>query len=210
MNALAVGLADLLLMAPTWAADTEETQAEVQSVSEFVDPRPATLDYVPGRTVPPGYRVVSRYYRAALTSGTIVFGINYTASVIAAASRTEASATAESFAQVPYDPRWLYVPVVGPWAALATSFGSHDCRNSYYASSYFYGQCEAATGRELGRWRALLIVDGIGQGVGAALFLYGMRSRWYQLVLTDDWSAALRPVPMGHHGNGLALVGSFR
>jgi len=168
-----------------------------------VDTRPYTMDYQPGQPIPPGYRVLSRPHRAQLTSGSIAFGISYTISVIMAASYTEASATAERYNQVPYSPRWLYLPLLGPWVALATA-RSHDCRNSYYASSYFYGQCEDAN-KNLMPWRALLIFDGILQGLGAYFTVWGIKQRWYQLVLNDDVQVQLLPVPMG-----LALVGRFR
>jgi hypothetical protein len=240
-NSLTAGLIGLLLASPVSAVETAATQANfgprlrlsppkllAQSPTEPpaspdasesseepaptpVDPRPATLDYTPGQPIPPGYSVASGVTKAYLIPGAIVFGISYSISAILAASRTEASATAESFLQVPFDPRWLYVPVIGPWGALVTSFMSHDCRNSYYTSSYFYGQCEAATGPEnLDLWRTLLVMDGIAQGAGVALAIYGIKRRWYQLVLTNDWWATLQPVPMGRAGQGLALLGGFR
>ena len=173
-----------------------------------IDTRPYTLDYQPGQPIPPGYRVVSRPHRALVTSGSILLGISYTISIFVAASRTEASSTAESYHQVPYDPRWLYMPVIGPLVALATTLKSHDCRNSYYASSYFYGQCESAAGN-LDSWRVFLVMDAIVQGAAAAYAVYGIKWRWHQLVLTDDVQVQVLPVPMGRTGEGLALVGRF-
>lgn len=210
LRSLIAGVAGWLVVPAAQAQPTVEKQAGVEWQVGPIDTRPPNLDYQPGRAIPPGYRIQNRYHRAALTSGTVIFGISYTASVILAASRTEASSTAESFRQVPYQPRWLYLPVLGPWIAFATSFMSHDCRNSYYASSYFYGQCERATGDALDPWRAFLVVDGVSQGVGAALAIYGIGWRWQQLVLTEQVSLELLPVPMGGHGQGLALLGSFR
>jgi hypothetical protein len=237
-NSLTAGLIGLLLASPVSAVETAAKHADLGSrlrlsppkllaqgpaeppaspeaaeASEEpapVDPRPATLDYTPGQPIPPGYSVASGVQKAYLIPGAIVFGISYSVSAGLAAFRTEASATAESFVQVPYEPRWLYVPVIGPWAALVTSFMSHDCRNSYYASSYFYGQCEAATGENLDSWRTFLVADGIAQGAGVVLAIYGIKRRWYQLVLTNDWWATLQPVPMGRAGQGLALLGGFR
>jgi hypothetical protein len=239
VSSLIAGLTGLLLMSPVqaaprvgdqvkpgfrfrlatprlWAEIPNEPAADVAPAepseeapaSPPVHTRPYTLDYQPGQPIPPGYRVVSRPHRAELTLGSIMLGISYTVSAILAASRAEASATAESFGQVPYDPRWLYVPVIGPWVALATSLKSHDCRNSYYASSYFYGQCESAND-DLGAWRIRLAIDGLAQGVGAALAIHGIKWRWHQLVLTNDVWAELLPVPMGRGGEGLALVGRF-
>jgi hypothetical protein len=144
-----------------------------------------------------------------LTSGSIIFGISYTASIYVAGSRTEASSTAEQYDQVPYDPRWLYAPLIGPWVALATTMKTHDCRNSYFSSSYFYGQCENAN-RDLASWRILLVFDGMVQAAGTILAIEGVSWRWYQLVLTDDVQIQVLPVPMGRSGEGLALVGTFR
>jgi hypothetical protein len=172
-----------------------------------IDTRPYTLDYEPGQPIPPGYRVLSRPHRAQLTAGTIIFGISYTVAIILAASRTEASSTAENYHQVPYSPRWLFVPIIGPLIALATA-KTHDCRNAYFASSYFYGQCDSANG-DLGTWRAFLVMDAILQGAGAAYAVYGIKWRWYQLVLTDDVQVQVLPVPMGRTGEGIALVGRF-
>jgi hypothetical protein len=142
------------------AVQADPTEAEPEP-----ETRPYTLDYQPGQPIPPGYQVLSRPHRAQLTSGSIALGIAYTGSLVIAASRTEASATAEEYRQVPYNLRWLVVPIIGPWIALATS-KSHDCRNSYFASSYFYGQCESAN-VDLRPWRAFLVFDGVVQGLGA-------------------------------------------
>jgi hypothetical protein len=191
---------------PAEGAGEYSTPVEVQQAP--IDTRPYTMDYELGQPIPPGYHVVSRAHRAYVTSGSIILGIGYTAALIVAASRTEASATSESYHQVPYEPRWLYVPIIGPLIALATSFQSHDCRNSYFTSSYFYDQCESAN-TNLPPWRAFLIAEAIAQGAGAAYAVYGIKWRWYQLVLTDDVQVQLLPVPMGRTGEGLALVGRF-
>ena len=193
---------------PGPAEASEEYPAPGDDQQPPVDTRPYTMDYEPGQPIPPGYRVVSRPHRAMLTSGSVVLGISYTVSMMVAASCTEASSTAESFYQVPYDPRWLYVPIIGPLVALATTLKTHDCRNSYYASSYFYGECESAN-KNLGEWRAFLVIDAIVQGAAAAYAIYGIKWRWHQLVLTDDVQVQVLPVPMGRTGEGLALVGRF-
>jgi hypothetical protein len=182
--------------------------ADQEPDASLPDARPYTLDYRPGEPIPPGYRVTSHPHRAMLAAGSTVFGIHYAVSLLIASSRTEASATSESFLQVPYDPKWLYVPVIGPWVALATSFRSLDCRNPYSTtSSYFYGECENAK-RDLGMSRMLLTFDGILQGVGATLAVWGFVRRWHQLVLTDELQVQVLPILMGG-GEGLALVGRF-
>jgi hypothetical protein len=208
VSSLTAGLTVLVLTSPVQAAPAEipnqppatpdpAEPPEEEPDAAPVDTRPYTMDYELGQPIPLGYRVVSRPHRAELTLGSILFGISYTVSAILAASRTEASGTAESFLQVPYDPRWLYVPIIGPWVALATSFMSPDCRNSYFTSSYFYGECESATGEQIGPWRAFLVADGLAQGAGTALAIYGFKWRWHQLVLIDDVQVQVLPVPMG-------------
>ena len=224
---LIAGLTGLLLISPVQASPTlgpdqppaTPNPAEAsggapapgddqQPVIDTRDTRPYTLDYELGQPIPPGYHVVSRPHRAQLTSGSIAFGISYTISIFVAKTRTEASSTVESYHQVPYDPRWLYVPIIGPLIALATA-STHDCRNSYYASSYFYGQCDNAN-VDLSSWRAFLFFDTVVQGLGAYFTVSGITQRWYQLVLTDDVQVQVLPVPMGRTGEGLALVGRFR
>jgi hypothetical protein len=166
------------------------------------------MPYKLGQPIPPGYRVESRPYRAKVAIGSGIFGASYLVSFAIAAAGTEASSTAESHMQVPYDPLWLWVPIVGPWISLVTTLKSHDCRNSYFHSSYFYGECESAT-RNLGAWVGFLVMDGLAQAAGVVVAIAGIKSRWYQLVLTEGVQVQVLPVPMGRAGEGLALVGRF-
>jgi hypothetical protein len=234
LGSLVAGLTGLLLMSPVQAAPLVENQSTLDLRLRLATPRllaeipnrppatafaaeppgahratdsPYTLGYEPGQPIPPGYRVVSGFHSARLALASVTFGISYTVSVFLAGVRTEASSTAESFDQVPYDPRWLYAPIIGPWVALATS-KAHDCRNSYYASSYFYGQCDSANSH-LASSRVFLVIDGILQGASAVGTVFWITHRWYRLVLTDNVHAQVLPVPMGRSGEGLALVGRF-
>lgn len=168
--------------------------------------RPTVMDYKPGQPIPPGYSLVSRPDNQ-LEVGIVILGITYASSALAADSTTEASGSSESFHQVSFSQRWLYVPVIGPWIALATA-KDHDCRNSYYLSSHFYNQCEDANGN-LGAWQTFLVTDGILQAVGAALAFHALMWPRRQLVLTDSVQVQVLPVPMGRAGEGIAVAGGF-
>src|SRR5690349_6035627 len=85
-------------------------------------PGPMELRYVEGRPVPPGYHPETRIRKGLVISGSILLGVPYFLSLSVAASSKN---TAD---------RWLYAPIVGPFADLvarkdcttvATSFGTN-------------------------------------------------------------------------------------
>jgi hypothetical protein len=94
----------------------------------------------------------------------------------------------------PADQTNLYYPVVGPWLNLGDR------------------QCDIRACNNEGLNKALLIVDGIGQGLGAigvvaSFFLPGKTTRHWYLIGDDRVHAGPSRVGMG--GYGLGAAGTF-
>lgn len=94
----------------------------------------------------------------------------------------------------PADQTNLYYPVVGPWMNLADR------------------QCDARACGNEGLNKAMLILDGVGQGLGAigivtSLFLPGKTTRNWFLIGNDNVHAG--PTRMGLAGYGFGAAGSF-
>jgi len=168
-----------------------------------VDMRPAVLDYDPDKPIPPGYRLESSARKGFVVSGSIIFGISYGIALLVAASSTESSSSYSSSSSndVPFNNSLLYIPVLGPWLALATVKDT-SCSSS---STYYYS-CDNSDASD---WKTLLVVGGVTQTLGAGFIILGLASRYHQLVLTEHVRASVLPVQMGRTGQGLAMVGSF-
>jgi hypothetical protein len=77
----------------------------------------------------------------------------------------------------------LYVPVFGPFMEMS--------------------QTSSATARYV------LMLDGVAQGVGAGLLIYGLVSPKPILVRNDLALVTVTPVRMGQDGNGIGVMGRF-
>jgi hypothetical protein len=77
----------------------------------------------------------------------------------------------------------LYVPVLGPFIEMTQTSSS---------SAHF-----------------ILALDGVAQGVGAALFFHGLSSPRPLLVRNDLASFMITPTPLGKDGTGVAMMGRF-
>jgi hypothetical protein len=77
----------------------------------------------------------------------------------------------------------LYVPVFGPFMEMS--------------------QTSSATARYV------LMLDGLAQGIGAGLFIYGVVSPKPILVRNDLALVTVTPVRMGQDGNGIGVMGRF-
>jgi hypothetical protein len=145
-------------------------------------PPPRERSYREGDPVPRGYRIEERTRRGPLIAGPIVFGVPYFIGLLAS-----------SAADYKNDSGWLVVPVIGPWATLAARRGCDS-----YDSDYPYD-----TEAECRSVRTLLIIDGVMQVTGAALFIWGLTSPKKVLVREDAWL----PMP-ARIGSGYGLVSS--
>jgi hypothetical protein len=89
------------------------------------------------------------------------------------------------------------VPVAGPWLTLAGSDFSCDPEVTL--------DC---TGERTGR--TFLILDGLMQGAGAALLIYGLASKSERLVRQDLYRGQLRLLPQfSASAAGLVALGEF-
>jgi len=117
-----------------------------------------------------------------IASGIFTMGIPYAASVIAA---TESSRPSDNY---------LYAPVAGPWLNLLNR-----------------GECPptSACGNETA-YKALLIADGVLQGVGVLQVISGFLFPVTRSVTTIDSAVQVHFVPqVGREGYGLTAVGTF-
>ncbi len=121
--------------------------------------------------------------RPLLVTGLLVFGGAYAGSVIEAAARDGAAGGSD-----------LYYPVVGPWMAAAIRCdASHPCS------------------RDDTGGRLLLVVDGVGQALGAvamaaSLFVPEKTSRRWFFVGEDGFQAGPSRVGTGY---GIGAAGVF-
>jgi hypothetical protein len=164
-----------------------------------VAPAPMELRYIEGRPVPPGYHPEVRVRKGLVISGSVLLGVSYFLSLsVAASSKNDAD-------------RWLYAPVVGPFADLvarkdkcttvATSFGTNTSCSDDDTSTRFF-----------------LMADGLMEVAGGTLLILGLSLPQHVLVRDDApyvgasgsrvaWSVA--PRRFGHSGYGLGLDGTF-
>jgi hypothetical protein len=167
--------------------------------------RPTYLEYEPNKPIPPGYRLASGIRKGLVIPGSIMFGISYVISIIPGAVAQESYEYSSSSNGVPFKPSLLVIPVLGPWIALGTVHDYTSCPDSSYSSSSCWDDAKF----DVSMWRVMLIIDGFSQTAGALLVTLGIAMPWKKLVLTDSVRAQLMPVPMGHGGQGLAMLGTF-
>jgi hypothetical protein len=94
----------------------------------------------------------------------------------------------------PSDQTNLYYPIVGPWMNLADR------------------QCDVRACENEGLNKAMLVVDGVAQGIGAlgvvaSFFLPGKATRHWFLI--GDSTLRVAPSKVGVGGYGLGAVGTF-
>ena len=121
-----------------------------------------------------------------LLSGAVTFGLSYVPAVMTASESTLAI------------DKHLYVPVVGPWLDLANR---PNCSLNL--------SCNTETGSQ-----ALLVVDGIFQGLAVIQVLAGLgavaRDTATAVAKSDDQpTVRVRPAQLAAGGYGLAAIGKF-
>ncbi|MGD0674634.1 MAG: hypothetical protein ABSC94_04405 [Polyangiaceae bacterium] len=134
-------------------------------------------DWPDGAQPPPGYRWTTHTRKGPIIAGAVVLGVLWGLTAIGGGACTDISRDTSC--------SWLYLPVLGPFAELASS-GS-------------------ATGS------VFLVMDGLGQAAGLALLIYGISSPASVLVRNDVLMKHLLPMPMllGKNGSGFGLAGTF-
>lgn len=150
----------------------------------------------PTRTAPPAYymqqqpRDIVTYQEqrpnvGLITTGIVTLGLSYGASTIVAATSRN-----------PADQR-LYIPVAGPWMNLAER---EPCQGR-------------ACGRE-GTYKALLVANGIFQGLGALEILGGLMTTETRTVAVrrrtaNTPSVRISPARLGQGAYGISASGTF-
>lgn len=140
---------------------------------------PKRLPYEDGQPVPVGYHVEKRARTGAVITGSIIFGATYLLSL-----------------SVAEDAGWLVLPVIGPWVKAAMLPRNACDRSTTYCSDY---------NDDL---RFLLVADGIVQGVGAAVAIWGLSGR-NVLIRNDIAQVTFTPGRVGSSGYGPVFSGRF-
>jgi hypothetical protein len=158
---------------------------------------------VEGRPVPSGYHRETRVRKGLVVSGPIIFGIPYILSAsVAASSRFEPD-------------RWLYLPVVGPFADLGAR-GSHCSRDTLLVSPGVTNTSETCVDDTAARF--FLMLDGLMQTAGATMLILGLALPHHLLVRDDapytgsvpgQFAWTIGPRSMGRTGYGLGVDGVF-
>jgi hypothetical protein len=149
---------------------------------EVSRPAPHTIsDWEEGEPIPPGYHPVQRVRKGAVVGGAVTFGVFYLISVLIAAAGTDISNANHTSNSA----AGLYVPVAGPFITMT--------------------QSSSAVGN------VFLALDGVAQGAGAALLIYGIAAPRTVLVRNDYGRPLVMPQPMilGRNAGGLGIVGTF-
>lgn len=149
------------------------------------DDRPKYLPYREGEPAPTGYYLEERARRGPIIAGAIVFGIPYALGLSIAAG-----------ADFDNQSGYLAIPVAGPWITMAARDECDDDPNDY--------DIDCAGDSTL---RTFLVLDGLMQATGAALFIWGVTSKTHRYV-RNDVGLRLSPARVGK-GYGFAAVGWF-
>lgn len=171
------------------AASMENAFAS-ESVTRSFATLPYRLPYEDGDPVPQGYRIDESSERSLATVGGVLLGAGYLLGVVVAASDDAGS-------------QWMYVPVAGPFAAIA----SRDVVCGDMTSDP-QGAQDACVDRVSGeaRFLSLALASGLLQVSGATLFVIGMNQS--EQTLVPQTGAQLEP-RVGTSEVGLDFTGRF-
>jgi hypothetical protein len=173
------------MLVPVPSGSEPQTHYEVQyPQARGALPPGMELPYEDGDPIPPGYRLVKRKRRGLIIAGSIVTGVPWVFGVMAAVTENFQDNTG-----------LLLIPVIGPWAMLATNTArDRGCSNGY---------CTV----DKSALRGVLVFDGLVQTAGAAMFVAGMIPR--VRLVRNDVVVSVVPTTFGHGGYGLGAIGHF-
>lgn len=150
---------------------------------------PQELPYVEGQRIPPGFAINEYHPRGLIIGGSVTLGVLWLLSISVASSNDYSGADG-----------WLALPVIGPFAWLATK-KKHSCDSS--TSYCFDNDVDDSSSR------TLVTFDGLGQVAGAAMLIAGLAITRKNLVLVNP-AATISVAPFAtSKASGLALVGQF-
>jgi hypothetical protein len=180
------------MLVPVQSGPEAQTRYDVQyPQARGALPPGMELPYEDGDPIPAGYRLVKRKRRGLIIGGLITTGIPWLFGVTAAVSNNMQDNTG-----------LLLIPVIGPWAMLATDTArDRNCGSANTVST------DVCTSSKAGL-RGVLVFDGIVQTVGASMFLVGMFVPRVRLVRSDVVVSVV-PTTFGHGGYGLGAIGRF-
>jgi hypothetical protein len=159
---LGVALACLATARPAGAQPVRPAEApEAQTLDTRIQPvEPPHIEpelaYEPGRSPPPGYRVVRGPHRGLVAGGASLFAFSYAVAIVAARAELDFLA-GDDPEREPARNRPLYAPLIGPFVAAVSA----DRSGGEYA---------------------VLLLDGMGQAVGLGLLLAGFATEEVRLV----------------------------
>jgi hypothetical protein len=137
----------------------QETQPSYVPQSVAMSGPRILKDWNEGDPIPPGYHPATRVRKGFVIGGAITFGVMY---LFTALGATVADATCDGFSGSGSCANALFVPVVGPFIQM--------------------GQC---SGSNCGLGDFWLGFDGVVQGLGLAMFIYGLAAPSTVLVRND-------------------------
>lgn len=150
---------------------------------------PPLLPYRDGLPVPNGYSVVDRPETGLVTAGLVGLAVTYGAAVIIAASQGFDNGTG-----------LLAVPVIGPYAAIATR--EYDCEVDTVSAA------KACTADET-QIVTLMAVDGLGQTAAVLVAVAGLISTKKELVRNDLIEVTVTPPLSARAGWNFGVRGEF-
>ncbi|KYF68855.1 hypothetical protein BE15_28300 [Sorangium cellulosum] len=137
------------------------------------------MNYEEGQAIPEGYRVEPRARRGLIIGGAVTFGVTYVLSAMVGLV-AEADERAQGGSGASYMP--LYIPLAGPFITIGTA--------------------EAKGGGVF-----ILMIDGLAQVAGAAMFIGGIAAPEKKLV-RNDVSLSVKPI-VSADTLGLGVSGSL-
>jgi hypothetical protein len=143
------------------------------------------LPYEDGDPIPPGYKLRTQKRRGLIIAGSIVTGVPWVISLTSAVA-----------ADYDHKSGFLLVPALGPWLMLAAGGASDE-----HCSS------DLCDGSRSGL-RATLVLDGIVQTAGAAMFAAGFLLPRQRLV-RQDVTIGFVPTTLAPGAYGLGAIGTF-
>lgn len=175
----------MLVPIPQGSADTRYNVNYPQARGAL--PPGMELPYEKGDAIPQGYKLRTQPRRGLIIAGSIVTGVPWVFSVVAAVGADYENKTG-----------FLLVPALGPWLTLMAGGGRDDeCSNS---DDYCSGDNAGL--------RAALVLDGLVQTAGALMFVSGFAFPRTRLV-RQDVTLSLLPTTLGRDGYGIGAIGTF-
>lgn len=176
------------VLVPVAPGTEPQTRYDVQyPQSRGALPPGMELPYEEGDPIPPGYHLVHRRRKGLIIGGLITTGVPWLIGLMAAVGNDFEDNTG-----------LLVIPVIGPWAMLA----SKSARDT--SCTPYDGICDASKSG----LRATLVFDGIVQLAGATMFTAGMFFPRTRLV-RKDVVVSFVPTTFGHGGYGFGAIGRF-